>query len=780
MSFSLKSVSYSYVEEPNQADLTKPCKGVSIHSLDISQTGITAIIGPSGSGKTTLLSVLAGFVTPKIGPDGHLKLSNRDFRDSGHAAGRVSFVFQSPFLLGSASSLTNILQGHVASQTDGIKPLCSAHLRRTLAELGLADDGKMLAGKQASSLSGGEAQRIAIARALLTNPDTILCDEPTSSLDDVNAKRALDALHSWSGDNKKPVIWVTHNMEQAARYADHFVFVSGGRIYPKNMLVEEALQVDDPRSLNDDEYDDRLKVLKDFAEEISLASASETTDNLSRSKKTVISRARYVRWVANALSTDTATFKFVDKDKPTALVPAAQQQLLLSIHPKGPGVTNLVKRLFWRFLKYSRISLGIILSVLLLQIFAALFFGEVAKTYSEDRLQDPSVARVVFEHVVGGRNLSGADDPKELTAARVLPEMRDSLMHGILAQNPEADTSRIMIFGRRTVAQSQIRFASNEPGCNAWLPVETVALDVDDPLVRQTVLMPQDEPFVGPNLESDTAAFIALAKERQESLPTTGTAALDANFVQLLRERCALGPEVPLIAEWAAGNAGTLEPLVIEIVGAIDTPPPVYPSSLELLVFEHDLWNAANLQDGAGPGSFRIAAAYFPIDAFEETQRFIQERGYRIRDDSSAAVQTLLQVSRVATTAPTLLILMNLLGCLIIVAIVVDSILELNKRVLAIFIAHGFRFVDLIQVIVWHLTPAVVQSTVFATVVIAVIWRWFAGIIPGIDDSIVQMRNATALTATGILLSVFLFANLTIVWMWWKRIRGNLKPFLQD
>ena len=780
MSFSLKAVSYSYVDEAEQADSSKPYKGVSIDTLEISPTGITAIIGPSGSGKTTLLSILAGFVSPKVGPDGYLKLANQDFRDSGHTAGRVSFVFQSPFLLGAASSLTNILQGHVASQTDGLKPLSPSHLHQTLAELGLASDGKMLAGKRASSLSGGEAQRIAIARALLTNPDAILCDEPTSSLDDVNAERALNALHHWSVQNSKPVIWVTHNMEQAARYADHFVFVSGGRIYPENAIVNEALDVNDPRSMNDGAYIDRFMVLKDFAQEISLAGASETTDTISANEATTISRARYVRWISNALSTDTATFKFVDRNKPTALAPAAQQRLLASIHPKGPGVTNLLKRLFWRIPKYSQISLGIVLSVLLLQIFAALFFGKVAKTYSEDRLQDPSVARIVFEHVVGGRNLSGADDPEELSAARVLPEMRDGLTQAIFTKNPEAQANRIMIFGRRTVAQSQIRFSSNEPGCDAWLPIETVALDVDDPLVRQTVLLPQAVPFVGPNLKSTTSELIALAHERQEILSTTGTAALDANFVRLLRQRCSLGTEEPLIAEWAAGSAGTLEPLMIEIVGAIDSPPPVYPSSLELLVFEHDLWNATNLQDGAGPGSFRIATAYFPIDGFEETQRFIQDRGYRIRDDSSAAVQTLLQVSRVANAAPAWLILMNIIGCMIVVAIVVDSILNLNKRVLAIFIAHGFRFVDMIRVIVWHLIPAVILSLFFATATIAILWWGFAGIIPGTDNAKLLMRNTSAITAISTLLSVFLFANILIVWMWWKRIRGNLKPFLQD
>ena len=105
-------------------------------------------------------------------------------------------------------------------------------------------------------------------------------------------------------------------------------------------------------------------------------SPSKLDDDSHDQTKTTISRSKYARWIANAISTDTVAFGFVDKDQPTALAPVAQQRLLKSIHPTGPNPTNIIKRVFWRFLKYSQISLGIILSVLLLQIFAALFFWQ--------------------------------------------------------------------------------------------------------------------------------------------------------------------------------------------------------------------------------------------------------------------------------------------------------------------------------------------------------------------------------------------------------------------
>ena len=119
-----------------------PVRGIEVGALDIPDTGVTAIIGPSGSGKTTLLSVLAGFLTPELGPDGMLAFDGAPMGAEGHPPGRVAFVFQSSLLLGAATGLTNALQGHVAARAaDPFGRVLAAGVTTGLAVYGVANIG---------------------------------------------------------------------------------------------------------------------------------------------------------------------------------------------------------------------------------------------------------------------------------------------------------------------------------------------------------------------------------------------------------------------------------------------------------------------------------------------------------------------------------------------------------------------------------------------------------------------------------------------------------------
>src|SRR4051812_10733780 len=190
--------------------------GIDIDELDIQQQGVTVVIGPSGSGKTTLLSVLAGFIPANIAEDGFLLCGDHPIGLKQFEAGKIGFVFQSPMLLGAAGGSVNMLAGHAARPSLRGAPIKWRNLIRFVKELGLHDrDGHLLA-KRARQLSGGEAQRIAVLRALLTDPEVILCDEPTSSLDANNARQVMITLKGWATTSERPVVWVTHNLEQAA------------------------------------------------------------------------------------------------------------------------------------------------------------------------------------------------------------------------------------------------------------------------------------------------------------------------------------------------------------------------------------------------------------------------------------------------------------------------------------------------------------------------------------------------------------------------------------
>lgn len=775
MSFSLKHVSYSYPNDKNDPHKTD----VYIENLEIERSGITAIIGPSGSGKTTLLSILAGFIKPDIESGGYLRFKGRDFRNSGHDPGQIAFVFQTSLLLGSATGLTNILQGYVASGHSRKGSISDVAIVQTLEKLGLADERKQLAASRASRLSGGEAQRFAIARALLTGSDVIICDEPTSSLDAANATRALNALRAWSLKNEKPIIWVTHNLEQAARYADHFILVSKGRtragaelgfVFPPLPVVGE----------DQDIVQERLKLLRECAACPSDDVKQAKFDGARLEAPVRIRRWRYVRWISNALSTDISTRRDSSTVSPAKLTPVAQQKLFRAMYSGNFKIANILERTVGRFTNYSRKSLSIVLGVFLLQIYAALFFGGMATHYTETRLEDPAVARIVFEHVVGGRNFEGDSTPSDLNPSVTLPLMVDELSRAITTTHASADTGRVKIFGRRSISQSQLRFASDEPGCNVWLPVETVALDIDDPLVQQARLVPERSEYAGPHMVGEVSRFSAQVKEKLGAISTQVNGALDFKLVKLLRDKCKLGPEQPLVAEWAAGTAGTLNPITLNIIASVDSPPPVYPSSLELLVFEHDYWKALDLQGGAAPEPFRIATAYFPIDAFDIASRFFADRGYRIRDDSSAAVKTLRQISQIAFVAPLGLIGINVVACLVVIILVVGSIAELNKRVLAIFAAHGFAFFDLLAVMLVHLLLAAVIAVGLGGIVVGALWCLALSALPNVDLAIVHIRDISAVRAIGILLAVFGLSVTLAAWKWWKRIRLNLKQYLQD
>lgn len=773
MSFSLRAVSYHY-GDPILGATDAALGGISIDSLDIPAEGVTAIIGPSGSGKTTLLSILAGFIQPQLGDGGHLRFGTQDLGVNGHPAGRVSFVFQSPFLLGAASGLINVLQGNIAAQRAKETPIASSDLRSLLENLGLADNDKLLLGERSRDLSGGEAQRVAVMRALLTDPDVILCDEPTSSLDATNAHKTLDALRNWSTVRKRPVVWVTHNIEQAAQYADHFIFVAGGNVVQPSPIASALLDDED----GSDDLQGRISLLRDIADELSPATPMQHEEVLEP-QIILTGRTRYAHWIANALSTDTSVFGHVDRSKATALAPVSLQRLLSQIYPGGSGIGSLTWRWFWGALKYSRLSLSVVIFFMLAQVFAALYLGTLAKNYSAKKLEDPSVARIVFEHVVGQRTLGQAEEPKELYPGKSLSSLEKTLRDRVTAGNAQADQSRTMIFGRRSIAQSKLRFPESSPACQGWHPVETIALDVDDPLVRQTGLASPDKKFVGSAMTDDTAGAIAQARIARDEFSGRAITFLDHSLVEVLRTKCGLRVGVPLRAEWAAGPAGMLAPIEVEIVGATAAPPPLYPTSPQFLVFEHDFWNAQNLQNGDPPDPFRIVTAYFPISGFNDARAAIEDAGYRVRDDSAAAVQTLLQISIAANVAPIIVTLINVIGCAVVIVIVVNALLELNKRVLAIFVAHGFRYRDMLIAMLLHLLPAFVQATVMMFGMIACTWLAFDVLQWAELAALHEERNKSFFCAVMLLLGVVSLAIAVVIFVWWRRIRRNLKSYLQ-
>ncbi len=177
---------------------------------------ITAVQGPSGAGKSTLLRLCNRLVSPTSG-DVHFRGTPIGALDPIALRRRVGMVFQRPTLF-PGSVRDNLLTADPGADPDAMIDV----LERSRARAGLLD-------RDGDALSGGEAQRVCLARTLLTQPEVLLMDEPTSALDPT-ATRGLEELGRALADEGMPILWVTHDLEQSDRIADERIVLVDGRI----------------------------------------------------------------------------------------------------------------------------------------------------------------------------------------------------------------------------------------------------------------------------------------------------------------------------------------------------------------------------------------------------------------------------------------------------------------------------------------------------------------------------------------------------------------------
>lgn len=195
-------------------------------SLDIAKSAFAVIMGPSGSGKSTLLHLIGGLDRPTGGElliDGRLIGQMADDQVTLFRRNKVGIVFQFFNLLPTLTALENValplvLDGRAKSNAEE-----RAHA--LLKKVGL--DGRK--NHLPEELSGGEIQRVAMARALAFNPPILLADEPTGNLDSKNGTAILSLLRRVSKEDGCTVVMVTHS-EEAAGYGDRRIYLRDGRI----------------------------------------------------------------------------------------------------------------------------------------------------------------------------------------------------------------------------------------------------------------------------------------------------------------------------------------------------------------------------------------------------------------------------------------------------------------------------------------------------------------------------------------------------------------------
>ncbi len=202
---------------------TPALRGASIRAK---QGEILAVMGPSGSGKSTLLHCLAGILAPDRGEvwfRGQRLDTMREGQRSELRRDRFGFVFQSGQLVPELTAEENVALPLLLSGTRRARALAEA--RKWFGRLGL--DG--LEHRRSGELSGGQAQRVALARGLVTEPDIIFADEPTGSLDSVSGEQVMNLLTSAAREQGATVIIVTHDARVAA-YAAREVVVRDGKV----------------------------------------------------------------------------------------------------------------------------------------------------------------------------------------------------------------------------------------------------------------------------------------------------------------------------------------------------------------------------------------------------------------------------------------------------------------------------------------------------------------------------------------------------------------------
>jgi molybdate transport system ATP-binding protein len=241
-------------------ELSRSRNGSSNFVLDvdfIAHAGVTVIFGPSGAGKTTLLDSIAGLIVPDAGKialgihqttqtvetvakqdDNILFDSDQGINLPPQARG-LGYVFQTLALFPHLTAQENIAYG--------LNALSNSERRQRISEMLDSFHISHLANKRPDSISGGERQRVALARSLVTRPRALLLDEPLSALDYTIKSKIMTDLLTWNQQHPIPVLYVSHAIEEVFTLGDHAIVLRHGRIEkqgrPSDVLFEEREQL---------------------------------------------------------------------------------------------------------------------------------------------------------------------------------------------------------------------------------------------------------------------------------------------------------------------------------------------------------------------------------------------------------------------------------------------------------------------------------------------------------------------------------------------------------
>lgn len=193
-----------------------------VDALDIKRGETLAIVGPNGAGKSTLLLALAHLLPTARG---EIAFNGKPLQqwDELEYRRKISFVFQSPLLLDMTVE-QNIALG--LKFRGVLKEETHERVGRRIKQLGI----ESLSKRRASQLSGGEAQRVSLARAFVLEPELLLLDEPFAALDPPTRKKLIDDLSALLAEDQRMAVFVTHNLNEAAQFSQRIAVIVDGAV----------------------------------------------------------------------------------------------------------------------------------------------------------------------------------------------------------------------------------------------------------------------------------------------------------------------------------------------------------------------------------------------------------------------------------------------------------------------------------------------------------------------------------------------------------------------
>lgn len=215
----LENINYSYIDGGYERIILNDL------SYEFEEGKFYTILGPSGSGKTTLLSIVAGLDTPK---SGEIYFDGKNIKEIGlhnYRRNSIAIVFQQYNLISYLTALENVLLA--MSETDNKLPADKKNVAYNLLErFGIVNTK---ADRLVNQLSGGEQQRVSIARALASNVNLIFADEPTGNLDTATEKEIINIFKQLAHDFGKTIIVVTHS-DSVSSMSDQRVLLKDGKL----------------------------------------------------------------------------------------------------------------------------------------------------------------------------------------------------------------------------------------------------------------------------------------------------------------------------------------------------------------------------------------------------------------------------------------------------------------------------------------------------------------------------------------------------------------------